>query len=171
MASAGWVLFQKDTRRFILPPEHAHFLVKKDHAGYSGGVLDVVQPMALVAPKILECFKNGGGVSCDNHHPEIGQLIDGLTGPSQTYMTTELVKNHFPDVHERLCDGIRVGDVGCGTGRALVAFATAYPNSTFVGFEPHKPSASQAQGNISNALLQNVSTALCLDCIVAEYEH
>lgn len=160
MASAEWVLFERGSRRFILPAEHAYFLVKKDHAGYSGGILDVVQPMALVAPKIMDCFKNGGGVSCDNHHPDIGKLIDGLTGPSQTYMTTELVKNHFPDVHEKLCEGIRVGDVGCGTGRALAAFARAYPNSTFVGFEPHRPSALQAQENISNSSLQNASVVV-----------
>ena len=49
------------------------------------------------------------------------------------------LKSHIlplvPGLDERLEDGIRVLDVGCGRGRALNLLANCFPNSRFVGID------------------------------------
>jgi methylase of polypeptide subunit release factors len=50
-----------------------------------------------------------------------------------------VLKSHIlpliPGLDERLKDGIRVLDVGCGRGRALNLLANRFPNSRFVGID------------------------------------
>ena len=50
-----------------------------------------------------------------------------------------MLKSHIlplvPGLDERLKDGIRILDVGCGRGRALNLLATWFPNSSFVGID------------------------------------
>jgi methylase of polypeptide subunit release factors len=38
-------------------------------------------------------------------------------------------------MHARLEEGVRVLDVGCGTGAAVLSMAAAYPNSTIYGVD------------------------------------
>ena len=42
-------------------------------------------------------------------------------------------------LHGRLAAGVSVADVGCGSGEALIALATAYPASTFTGYDSFAP--------------------------------
>ena len=50
-----------------------------------------------------------------------------------------VLKSHIlplvPGLDERLKDGIRILDVGCGRGWALNLLATWFPNSRFVGID------------------------------------
>lgn len=41
--------------------------------------------------------------------------------------------------------GARVADVGCGYGSSTILMAKAFPNSTFVGSDPHAPSIDAAR--------------------------
>jgi SAM-dependent methyltransferase len=53
--------------------------------------------------------------------------------------------------------GIRVADVACGTGHALVVLARAFPNSTFVGFDLDDGAIARARAEASGAGLGNLS--------------
>ncbi|NIU85976.1 MAG: transcriptional regulator, partial [Nitrosopumilaceae archaeon] len=78
--------------------------------------------------KIVDCFKEGGGVpyeaferfnevmSDESHQTVIVPLID---------QTLPLI----PGIKEKLEQGIEVLDVGCGSGFALVHMAKEFPNS------------------------------------------
>jgi 2-polyprenyl-3-methyl-5-hydroxy-6-metoxy-1,4-benzoquinol methylase len=56
----------------------------------------------------------------------------------------------------RLEAGARVADVGCGSGVALVAMATAFPQSSFVGFDPSRLAIDRARANAAAAGCVNV---------------
>jgi hypothetical protein len=40
--------------------------------------------------------------------------------------------------------GAKVADIGCGTGYSKLIMARAFPNSTFIGYDFHKPSIENA---------------------------
>jgi SAM-dependent methyltransferase len=50
-----------------------------------------------------------------------------------------------PQTTAKLEAGARVGDVGCGTGQALIALARAFPGITGTGYDAHPPSIEQAR--------------------------
>jgi 2-polyprenyl-3-methyl-5-hydroxy-6-metoxy-1,4-benzoquinol methylase len=63
----------------------------------------------------------------------------------------------MPEVVKRLEKGIRVADIGCGSGAAALAMARAYPASRVVGYDidPRAIERSRVQGEASG--LDNVS--------------
>ena len=156
MSAAGWVEYDPNTAHFTLPAEHAPFLVDRDHPAYMGGFLEQVNALAHVAPRILECFRQGGGISLADHHPDLPRIIERGTAPwLQNFLTKVWIPELLPDVHQKLLQGARVADVGCGSGKALVLMAEAYPNSRFVGYEPHDKSAERARAAVERAHLED----------------
>ena len=134
MATGGVAEYDAETRRFTLPPEHATCLTGTS----SRNLAPASQTLTMLArrlPEVTECFRTGGGVPYAAYRPDFTEsqdaswrlLYDGL-----------LVKGFLPAVKglpERLTAGIRVADVGCGTGHAVNVMARAYPASSFVGYD------------------------------------
>jgi SAM-dependent methyltransferase len=54
-------------------------------------------------------------------------------------------------VETKLNSGIRVADVGCGHGASTILMAKAFPRSTFMGFDYHRPSIEHARKAASEA--------------------
>jgi len=50
----------------------------------------------------------------------------------------------LPEITERLADGGRVLDVGCGVGRVCLALAQAFPHADIVGIDPDAGSIERA---------------------------
>jgi SAM-dependent methyltransferase len=146
MAAAGWLEYEAAAGRFTLPPEHVPFLADENHPMHFGGALQCIIPLAHVAPRILECFRHGGGVGFAEHHPDMPRVIERFSAPMiHNFLTKVWLTELLPQVHQRLREGGDAADVGCGSGRALVELAKAYPQSRFTGYEPHAPSAARAQ--------------------------
>lgn len=145
MAAAGWLEYDAGNGSFTLPPEHAVLLTDESHPMYMGGALESIIPMASAAPRILQCFREGGGISMSHHHPDMPRVIDRFTAPLLTnFLTKVWIGELMPEVHGRLTTGADAADVGCGSGRALIEMARAYPKSRFTGYEPNSPSAFRA---------------------------
>jgi SAM-dependent methyltransferase len=133
--SAGGVFdYAPDTATYTLPPERAELL--------SGNSYRNLAPMSqtLVSfgqhvPALAACFRDGGGVPYSAFRPEFTERMDD----SWRRIYDELLIDGFlgavPGVIDRLRDGIRVADVGCGTGHAVNLMAQAFPASTFTGYD------------------------------------
>jgi 2-polyprenyl-3-methyl-5-hydroxy-6-metoxy-1,4-benzoquinol methylase len=61
-----------------------------------------------------------------------------------------------PGLTDRLKDGIRVLDVGCGRGLALMHMANCYPNSEFHGFDLSEEAIDWANEEAKSRHLNNV---------------
>ncbi len=134
MATGGIVDYHAAAQSFTLPAEHALCLTGTSSRNLAPNS-HMLPMLAARMEQVAECFKAGGGVPYSAFRPDFTGaqdaswrlLYDGL-----------LIKGFLPAVKglpERLQAGIRVADVGCGTGHAVNVMAQAYPASSFVGYD------------------------------------
>lgn len=135
MTCAGYVEYQPDDELFSLPPEHAVVLASDGGPMSFAGGLQQIGGFADRLPALLDAFRNGGGVAQNSYSQD---LREGMERLSATWFENELVESWIPalrDVRDRLRSGACVADVGCGSGRALVELARAFPASRFIGYD------------------------------------
>lgn len=134
MTTGGIFTYEPATRTYRLPPEHAALLT-----GESGRNLapmsQIISSFAKHVPAIVRCFREGGGVPYSAYRPEFTERMDDLW---RRMYDEQLITGFLPlatKLPERLGAGIRVADIGCGTGHAVNVMAQAYRASTFAGFD------------------------------------
>ncbi len=107
--------------------------------------------------QVARAFREGGGVPYSEFRPEFTDVMDAI---SRVYFDGALVDLYLPlipGLRERLEAGIRVADVACGTGHALVLLGRAFPASTFVGYDIDDGAIGRARAEASGAQLTNVT--------------
>ncbi len=139
MTAAGYL--ERAGERFALPASHADVLAAED--GPSGAYEALTGELAML-DQIAEAFVSGSGVALAAYPPA---TFAGQRRVSLPWYRHELVQQWIPaaGLHERLAAGACVADVGCGSGEALIALATAYPRSTFTGFDSFAPVLERAR--------------------------
>jgi SAM-dependent methyltransferase len=144
MASAGYLGYDADTNRFRLPAEHAPVLAQEGGPTFFGGVQEELFGCLNVLDRVADAFASGGGVSWADY-PE--GMYRGIERFSRGWFDNLLLQQWLPalpDVLAGLERGIRVADVGCGRGQALIKLATAFPASRFTGYDSHAGSVDAA---------------------------
>jgi SAM-dependent methyltransferase len=89
--------------------------------------------LGQVEDDILRCLERGGGVPYERY----GRFHEVMAEDSAQTVVAALQAHVLPLVPDLIGDlerGIEVLDIGCGSGRALIAMASAYPNSRFTGY-------------------------------------
>lgn len=135
LAAAGVYDFDAATGQFSLAPEHAVFVAQEASPYFMGGWFDMIPAMYEQIDDLVEATRVGGGVPFEQFGPGMIRGIARGNGPAQEIL---LVSKWLPGVTglvERLESGIRVADVGCGSGSAIITMARAYPASQFVGYD------------------------------------
>lgn len=136
---------EHDSGRFALPPEHALALAHSDSPFFISGAFDVIASIWADAAKIEDAFRGDGALDWGVHD---ARLYDGVERFYTPGYRANLVSTWLPaleGVVERLEAGAVVADVGCGFGVSTVMMAQAFPNSTFVGSDPHEASIEAAR--------------------------
>ena len=134
MAAAGVFEYEPSTTKFWLPREHAACLTGDGPENMSGIAL-LTTILANHVPAVTDAFRHGGGVPYDAFAPEIHEALDALWGPVYEQLLVPAYLPLVPGLTERLAAGASVADVACGTGKALLALADAFPASTFIGYD------------------------------------
>lgn len=134
MVTAGVIEVDESSNFYSLPKEHAAFLTRAAGANNIGVFTQYIAVLGGVEDKIVECFKKGGGVSY-SEFPRFHEVMAEDSGQS----VLSSLESHILPLVEGLTDqldkGIRVLDVGCGSGRIMNQLAKLYPNSHFVGID------------------------------------
>jgi len=119
---------------YTLPAEHAAFLTRAAGPENMAFFAQYVGLSGLVEDRIVECFRNGGGVPY-SAYPTFQALQAEESGPLYDAALVGGMLPLVPGLIERLEAGIDVVDVGCGQGHAINVLAQAFPNSRFVGYD------------------------------------
>jgi len=154
MVTGGIMEYDPGSRVFTLPPEHAVCLTGTSSRNLAANS----QGLAMLAkrlPAVIECFKSGGGVPYSEFRPDFTEYMDASW---RLLYDGLLVKGFLPvvkDLPERLAAGIRVADLGCGTGHAINLMAREYPTSDFVGYDIATDAIERARAEAREMGLSN----------------
>ncbi|MGH7897226.1 MAG: class I SAM-dependent methyltransferase, partial [Candidatus Binatia bacterium] len=135
MTSARYVEYRPETRQYYLPPEHAAVLADETSPFFVGGFLEMIVPSVMQAPKLVRAFRNGKGVPQSAYPPEMFEAIERGTAPWYRHKLAQEWIPTMPDVQAKLAAGGSFLDVGCGSGRAAIAIAKAFPKATVRGYD------------------------------------
>jgi len=135
LAAAGVVEYDPRAKRFDLPPEHALFLADESSPYFMGGFFDVIPAFLGQIDGVAKATRDGGGVRFE----EYGEAaVRGIARAQSASQNTFLVSRWLPAIPgliPRMEAGIRVADIGCGSGTAAILMAGAFPRSQIAGFD------------------------------------
>jgi ubiquinone/menaquinone biosynthesis C-methylase UbiE len=143
------------TKTYSLPLEHAAFLTREAGADNVGVFAQYIPVLGTVEDKIIECFKNGGGVPYSEFH-RFHEVMAEDSGQSVVSSLIDLILPSVPGIIEKLEKGISVLDLGCGRGKALNLMARVFPNSRFVGYDLSEEAIEYAENEARQLNLKNV---------------
>jgi len=167
MVTAGVVEVDPETGQFQLPPEHAASLTRAAAAENMAVFSQYIAVLGQVEDAILECFKQGGGVPYEKFS-RFHEVMAEDSGQSVLSSLESHILPLVPGLKERLERGIRVLDVGCGSGRILNKLGALFPNSRFTGLDLSQEAIEAGQTEAVAKQLKNV-TFQCAD--LSDFEH
>jgi SAM-dependent methyltransferase len=147
MVAARYVAYDPATARYALPAEHAAVLAEETSPFFLGGFFEMIVPAILQTPKLLKAFRNGKGVPQEAYGPELFEAIERSSAPWYRHKLAQHWIPLMPDVEAKLDAGGSALDVGCGSGRAVIAIAKAFPNARVFGYDNHPGSVDRARAN------------------------
>jgi SAM-dependent methyltransferase len=160
LAAAGAVSYDPETQEFTMPPEHALFLADESSPYCMGGWLDMVPALMGQVDGVAHATKHGGGVTFEEYGTAMIRGIDRGNSPSQKVFLANRWIPAVPGLTDRLDSGLRVADVGCGSGTVPILLAEAFPASTVFGFDVSEAALQVARSradSISNVTFQRSS--------------
>ena len=155
MVSAGILMVDPSTIAFTLPAEHAMFLTRAAGADNLAAFTQYIALLGSVEDDIVECFHGGGGVPYERF-PRFHAVMAEDSGQSVLSMLESHVLPLVPGLAEQLARGIRVLDVGCGSGRVLVRLAELFPQSSYVGIDLSEEAIRGARATAQSRSLANI---------------
>ncbi len=154
MATGGIVEYNPASGAFTLPPEHAACLTGTSSRNLAAGSQSLPM-LGKRLPRVIESFRNGGGVSYSEYRPDFTEAMDASW---RLLYDGLLIKSFLPaakGLPERLKAGIRVADIGCGTGHAVNVMAHEYPAARFVGYDFGEDAIARARAEAREMGLGN----------------
>src|SRR3984957_15923794 len=144
-AAGGYVTYDEKTNKFSLTEEQAFALATEDSPAYLPGAFQLALGSLAAVPRIVDSFRNGAGMGWHEHDDGVFHGCEKFFRPGYA---ANLVSSWIPalhDVQEKLENGARVADIGCGIGASTILMAKAFPKSQFFGFDYHDKSIEAAR--------------------------
>lgn len=164
MTAAKYINYDAASGRYSMPPEHAMILADENSPFFMGGFMQMVVPEVGMAPKLLDAFRTGRGVPQSEYPPEVFEAIERGSAPMYKHSLVRKWIPAMPRVVEALNAGGTALDVGCGSGRAVIALANAFPKARLFGYDGHPGSVERARANAQAAGVADRVSFDVVDC-------
>jgi 2-polyprenyl-3-methyl-5-hydroxy-6-metoxy-1,4-benzoquinol methylase len=155
MVTGNIIDYDPSTGKYLLRKEHSTFLTRKSGIDNLAVLAQYVSLMGNVEDKIVECFRNGGGLPY-SEYPKFQQLQAEETARIFDSKLTNQILPLIPEINDKLSNGIKVLDIGCGRGHAINLMGKAFPKSKFTGCDISREGISSAKEEAKNLGLTNV---------------
>ena len=153
--AGGYVLFDSNTKQYLLPPEHAFVLANPESPAFLPPAFDVAASLWHDEDQILAAFRSGKGMGWHEHNCRLFTATEAFFRNGYRAHLTETWIPSLTGVQERLGNGGRVADLGCGHGASVILMAQAFPKSEFVGIDYHESSIAVARERAKRAGVAN----------------
>jgi len=181
--SARLVAFESDagTDRFWLSREAVAIVADADSPWYSLGLFGRVPTLSRLVEPLVESFRTGLGYDYDALGPDVAASVEANMAPWYRHFLVPVLLPMLEGVVERLTTGGRVADVGCGSGRAVLTIAEAFPAADVHGYDIStlalaRAAAARTERGLTNAHFHDarqeplpddasVDLAITFDCI------
>lgn len=147
-AASGYATYDKTTRKFSLTPEQAAVFAVDGPFNMAGG-FEALPSAFEDHDRLAKAFRTGEGLGWASR---CNCLFCGTERLFATGYRANLVTEWLPaldGVVEKLNNGAKVADIGCGHGVSTIVMAEAFPKSNFTGFDFHDASIKHARNYIN----------------------
>jgi len=154
-ASAGLVGYA-GAGLFELSAEQAAVLADEGNPAFAAGGFALVFPLLQRWGSLFESFRTGRGVPYNTLGADHAIGESRFSAP---WMRANLVPVILPGLDgmaAKLEAGAKVADVGCGSGKATLEMAKAYPKSEFHGYDPSELAIQFAEAHLAESGSTNV---------------
>jgi ubiquinone/menaquinone biosynthesis C-methylase UbiE len=156
MVTGGIVDHDPKAETYFLPPEHAACLTRAASPNNVAVTAQWIAVLGGVEDAVVDAFRHGRGVPYSAYRRFHAVMAD----ESQQTVVEGLRDHILPlatGLTARLERGIDVLDVACGSGRAVIAMAEAFPNSRFAGIDLSAEAIAAGRAEISRRRVRNAS--------------
>ena len=140
-------LVDHEDGRFALPPEHARVLTAADDPAHVAPFAHMLAGIGGVLPRVAEAYRTGGGVPYEEYGYEFRHGQGHINRPTFIHELPGTWLDAMPDIRDRLENGGRVADVGCGQGFSTRAMAQRFPRASVEGFDADPASIRDARAH------------------------
>ncbi|MFC5266862.1 class I SAM-dependent methyltransferase [Kribbella qitaiheensis] len=150
-AAGGFVEYDPATATYVLPPEQAIALTDESSPAFLPGFFQIALGTVDHTNQTIEAARSGAGIGWHEHNSDVHLGCERFFRPGYN---ANLVAGWLPaleGVTQKLQDGVRVADIGCGHGSSTILMAQAFPRSTFAGSDYHPESIETARRRAEEA--------------------
>lgn len=155
MVSDGILWYDPHSQKYSLPENHAALLTRSASPDNIAVFTQYIGVLGQVEDRIIDCFREGGGVGYE-HFPRFHEVMAEDSGQTVLAGLDEHILPLIGNLIPALEQGIKVLDIGCGRGRALMHLAERFPKSEFWGYELSTEALEYARYQARKRNLTNV---------------
>jgi SAM-dependent methyltransferase len=150
-AAGGYVDYDPAADSYSLTAEQAFVLADPNGAVYAPGAFVLALGSLRAEERVAESFRSGGGIGWHEHDHNVFVGCEQFFRPGYA---ANLVPSWIPaldGVEDKLRNGGKVADVGCGLGASTILLAEHYPSAQLVGCDYHEGSIELARKRAAEA--------------------
>lgn len=141
---------------FFLTPEAVCVLASPTHPAYGMGMFHRLPQTMNALNAMPESFRTGIGHDYDSHGPEGAVGIEKSFEPWNQNFLIPYVVPSLDGIQQKLEEGARVADIGCGAGGLSLLLGRTFPNSEFIGYDISRHALDRAHDRLKEEGLGNV---------------
>ncbi|MFD4365875.1 class I SAM-dependent methyltransferase [Rhodococcus sp. NPDC058521] len=151
-AAGAIVEYDETSGQYTLPPEHAVAFTDESSPAYLPGFFQLALGTMQDSARIIEQVRSGAGFGWDQHTHDVHEGCERFFRPSyNAHLVAEWLPALDGVVPKLETTGTRVADIGCGYGASTLIMAEAFPHASFIGFDYHAGSISEARARAQAA--------------------